>query len=116
MKSHVKIYAEQLAALKKLSLTLEMKTKVKEYLATEGCLECSEINADKIYPRRDSNVIDEFIQDFSKMKSKGYKMNQITADFNKFLEDRAALQNRSEAMEGINQNQFFSLWGQFVGD
>lgn len=61
-------------------------------------------------------VIDEFIQDFSKMKSKGYKMNQITADFNKFLEDRAALQNRSEAMEGINQNQFFSLWGQFVGD
>ena len=61
-------------------------------------------------------VIDEFIQDFSKMKAKGYKMNQITDDFNKFLEDRQALQHRADVMEGLTQNQFFSLWGQFVGE
>ena len=80
MKSHVKIYAEQLAALKKLSLTLEMKTKVKEYLATEGCLECSEINADKIYPRRDSNVIDEFIQNCSQKDNMLSLPENLTAE------------------------------------
>lgn len=61
-------------------------------------------------------VIDEFIQDFSKAISKGHKADEIVGDFNKFLEDRSAMQGRANAMEGMSNSQTRSLWDKFIGD
>ena len=61
-------------------------------------------------------VIDEFIQDFSKAISKGHKADEIVGDFNKFLEDRSAMQGRANAMEGMSNSQTRSLWDMFIGD
>ena len=61
-------------------------------------------------------VIDEFIQDFSKMLSKGYSSKNIVSDFNLFLENRMQLQGRYEQMEGIPSWEFSELWDEFIGD
>ena len=61
-------------------------------------------------------VIDEFIQDFSKMLSKGYSSKNIVSDFNLFLENRMQLQGRYEQMEGVPSWEFSGLWDEFIGD
>lgn len=61
-------------------------------------------------------VIDEFIQDFSKMLSKGHKANDIVSDFNKFLENRSQMADRASQMEGLSNGQIMDLWSKFVGD
>lgn len=61
-------------------------------------------------------VIDEFIQDFSKMLSKGYSSKNIVNDFNLFLENRMQLQGRYDQMEGIPSWEFSGLWDEFIGD
>lgn len=61
-------------------------------------------------------VIDEFIQDFSKMLSKGYSSKNIVSDFNLFLENRMQLQGRYDQMEGIPSWEFSGLWDEFIGD
>ena len=61
-------------------------------------------------------VIDEFIQDFSKMLKKGYSSKNIVSDFNKFLEDRSQLESRYNNMEGIHSWEFSGLWDEFIGD
>ena len=61
-------------------------------------------------------VIDEFIQDFSKMMKKGYTPKNIVGDFNQFLENRLGLENRMNNMEGINSYEFFGYWDEFIGD
>ena len=61
-------------------------------------------------------VIDEFIQDFSKLLSKGHSAKQITSDFNQFLENRSQLQNRANNMEGMSNAEVMNLWSQFIGD
>ena len=61
-------------------------------------------------------VIDEFIQDFSKMLKKGYSAKNIVSDFNKFLEDRSQLESRYNNMEGIQSWEFSGLWDEFIGD
>lgn len=61
-------------------------------------------------------VIDEFIQDFSKMLSKGYSTKNIVNDFNLFLENRMQMQGRMENMEGIPSWEFSGLWDEFIGD
>lgn len=61
-------------------------------------------------------VIDEFIQDFSKLLSKGHTAKSITSDFNKFLEDRAKLQQRSDNMEGLSSEDSYLLWQEFIED
>ena len=61
-------------------------------------------------------VIDEFIQDFSKLLSKGHSAKNIVSDFNLFLENRMQLQGRMENMEGIPSWQFMGLWDDFIGD
>lgn len=61
-------------------------------------------------------VIDEFIQDFSKMLKKGYSSKNIVSDFNKFLEDRSQLESRYNNMEGIQSWEFSGLWDEFIGD
>lgn len=61
-------------------------------------------------------VIDEFIQDFSKLLSKGHSSKNIVNDFNLFLENRMQLQGRMENMEGIPSWEFIGLWDDFIGD
>ena len=60
-------------------------------------------------------VIDEFIQDFSKLLSKGHSAKNIVNDFNLFLENRMQLQGRMENMEGIPSWEFTGLWDDFIG-
>ena len=60
-------------------------------------------------------VIDEFIQDFSKLLSKGHSAKNIVNDFNLFLENRMQLQGRMENMEGIPSWEFSWLWDDFIG-
>ena len=59
-------------------------------------------------------VIDEFIQDFSKLKRKGYKGTDILNDFNKFLAKRGELESRADNMSGMDGNKAFSLWDDFI--
>lgn len=59
-------------------------------------------------------VIDEFVQDFSRIVKKGHKPKQVIADFEKFLENRRLLQRNADEMEGLTSGQFMSLWGQFA--
>lgn len=61
-------------------------------------------------------VIDEFIQDFSRLVNNGHKPGNIIADFNAFLENRAQLANRADSMEGLTAAESLSLWDEFVGD
>lgn len=61
-------------------------------------------------------VIDEFIQDFSKLLSKGHSAKNIVNDFNLFLENRMQLENRMNNMEGIPSWEFSGLWDDFIGD
>ena len=61
-------------------------------------------------------VIDEFIQDFSKLLNKGHSAKSIVSDFNKFLEDRAGLQQRADNMEGLTSDDSYLLWQEFMGD
>lgn len=60
-------------------------------------------------------VIDEFIQDFSKLLSKGHSPKNIVKDFNLFLENRQQLQGRMDNMEGIPSWEFTGLWDDFIG-
>ena len=60
-------------------------------------------------------VIDEFIQDFSKLLSKGHSAKNIVNDFNLFLENRMQLQGRMNNMEGIQSWEFTGLWDDFIG-
>ena len=60
-------------------------------------------------------VIDEFIQDFSKLLSKGHSAKNIVNDFNLFLENRMHLQGRMDNMEGIPSWEFTGLWDDFIG-
>lgn len=60
-------------------------------------------------------VIDEFIQDFSKLVNKGHSAKNIVNDFNLFLENRMQLQGRMDNMEGIQSWEFSGLWDDFIG-
>lgn len=61
-------------------------------------------------------VIDEFIQDFSKLMKKGHNAQDIVSDFNQFLENRSRMTDRASNMEGISEYETMGLWSEFVGD
>ena len=61
-------------------------------------------------------VIDEFIQDFSKLLQKGHKAGDIIKDFNQFVENQSILRGRSDSMEGMSQSEFSTMWSRVVGD
>ena len=61
-------------------------------------------------------VIDEFIQDFSRLLKKGHSAKSITSDFNQFLENRNQMQRRSASMEGLSGAESMGLWSEFIGD
>lgn len=58
-------------------------------------------------------VVDEFIMDFSRLMKRGHKPASITADFEKFLENRNGLTDRAGRMEGISGSEFMGLWSEF---
>ena len=59
-------------------------------------------------------VIDQFIQDFSKLRKAGYKGSDIVSDFNKFLEKETGLRKDADNMEGMSGTGFLSMWDKFV--
>ena len=59
-------------------------------------------------------VIDEFIQDFSKLLNKGHKANEIVNDFNQFMLNRTALEERANDMTGISSGKMYGLWDEFI--
>ena len=61
-------------------------------------------------------VIDEFIQDFSRMLASGYDVRDLTDDFDKFLANRAELGERSKKMHGLSSAEVMNLWDEFIGD
>ena len=58
-------------------------------------------------------VIDEFIQDFSRILSSGHSAKNIVNDFNLFLENRMQLEGRYNNMEGIASDEFFGIWDDY---
>ena len=61
-------------------------------------------------------VIDEFIQDFSRLMKKGHKAESILADYNKFLENRHSMADRMADMEGLSFSDAIQSWYDFTGD
>lgn len=61
-------------------------------------------------------VIDEFIQDFSRLLKKGYKAQNILADYNQFLENRHSMASRMADMEGLSFSDTIQSWYDFTGD
>ena len=59
-------------------------------------------------------VIDEFIQDFSKLLSKGHTAKNIVNDYQQFLENRYQLENRMESMEGLSNAETLDSWDMFT--
>lgn len=61
-------------------------------------------------------VIDEFIQDFSRLLKKGHKAQNILADYNQFLENRHSMASRMADMEGLSFSDTIQSWYDFTGD
>lgn len=61
-------------------------------------------------------VIDEFIQDFSKLRNRGHKPGEIVNDFNIFLSHQAEVKERADKMEGLSSDFVNNMWFKFVGD
>lgn len=59
-------------------------------------------------------IINDFVQDFSKLLSKGYKADEITKDFDKFLADQSRLENNANNMTGITAEESALLWDRFI--
>lgn len=59
-------------------------------------------------------VIDEFIQDFSKIRAKRHSSKDIQQDFSAFLLHRSGLQDRADNMEGITSGQWSGLWARYI--
>lgn len=61
-------------------------------------------------------VIDEFVQGFSRLLSKGYQVQDITNDFESFLVKRAEMGEIASNMEGLSSSKISGLWDKFIGE
>lgn len=59
-------------------------------------------------------VIDEFVQDFSRLLEKGYDVRTITKDFDLFLENRKQLLTNAENMEGLTPGEIGAIWDDYI--
>ena len=59
-------------------------------------------------------VFDIFVDDFQRMLQKGYKPDEIIADFQQFEADMLALQERMGKMTGMSVEQAIVLWDKFI--
>ncbi len=53
--------------------------------------------------------IDEFIMDYAKLRTK-HDPSEIISDYEKFVENRLAMEQREEDMEGLDQDEANELW------
>ena len=60
-------------------------------------------------------VIDEFIQDFSRLLKKGHKAENILMDYNQYLENRYQLSSRERNMEGLSFADTMESWCDWIG-
>lgn len=58
-------------------------------------------------------VIDIFIQDFGKIVQKGHSVEKIVSDFDLFLSNQAAIEERKANMHGYSAAEFAELWDKF---
>ena len=59
--------------------------------------------------------IARYVEDYmSIIAKKGYSPNEILNDFNTFLQDRSALMDRANNMEGITPDQMDTLFDDFI--
>ena len=66
-------------------------------------------NASKKY------VFDIFVDDYQALIQKGYKPDQILADYEKFQADQLALADRAGNMGGYTVEQAISSWDKYIG-
>ena len=59
-------------------------------------------------------VFDIFTEDYKTLLQKGYKPDQILADYEKFSADQAALSGRAAAMNGVSVSDAIASWDRFV--
>ena len=67
-------------------------------------------NASKKY------VFDIFVDDYIQLLSKGYKPDQILADYEQFQADQSALQDRADQMSGYSVEDAIASWDKFIND
>lgn len=61
-------------------------------------------------------VIDKFVKQYSELQKQGYSTEKLKADFDKFMEDRTALEGKRDSMEGITESQLNNYWDLFIDD
>lgn len=61
-------------------------------------------------------VIDEFIQDFSKLRQRGHKAGEIINDYQGWLAHQHDVKGRADNMDGLSGFETYSTWRNFVGD
>ena len=61
-------------------------------------------------------VIDRFVREYDVLKKKGYDTKTLKRDFDKFLEDRGQMRNRSDNMEGLSSDELLDLMSEFIGE
>ena len=60
-------------------------------------------------------VFDIFVDDYQELLQKGYKPDQILADYEKFEADQIALGERAGSMNGYTVEQAISSWDKYIG-
>ena len=100
-------YKGFLKGLKKLGVDLKPSQlpgffKYMDYRFAQG-------NASKKY------VFDIFVDDYQELLQKGYKPDQILADYEKFEADQIALGERAGGMTGYTVEQAISSWDKYIG-
>lgn len=100
-------YRGYLKGLKKLGVDLKPSQlpgffKYMDYRFAQG-------NASRKY------VFDIFVDDYQELLQKGYKPDQILADYEKFEADQIALGERAGGMNGYTVEQAISSWDKYIG-
>lgn len=100
-------YKGYLKGLKKLGVDLKPSQlpgffKYMDYRFAQG-------NASRKY------VFDIFVDDYQALLQKGYKPDQILADYEKFEADQIALGERAGGMNGYTVEQAISSWDKYIG-
>lgn len=60
-------------------------------------------------------VFDIFVDDYQTLLQKGYKPDQIVADYEKFQANQIAVADRAESMKGISVTDAIASWDKYIG-
>lgn len=61
-------------------------------------------------------IIEEFVEQYDKLKSKGYTDKEIQTDFSKFLLDRQVLTDKEGKILGLNADEVLDIWDEFINE